>query len=330
MSRLAWMLLGLAVLLPCLILTSFLFGSGDVPAEQVMAVLSGGGTGEQRLIVLGMRGSRTLIALVAGAALGIAGVLVQALTRNPLAEPGLLGVNAGAACAVAIGLGIARSLPIATLMLVSLAGALVSGLVVTSVSGAWRGRHDPIRIVLVGAAWSAVVSAITTFMLLSDPRIYAEFRFWDAGAVMPRPLDLVIAAAGVLGVGLLGALLLARPMDALALGEEFARGLGVPTSWTRALVALTCLVLCAAATTLVGPVSFLGLIAPFAARLVVGPRHRALIWCSSILGGMTLLAADVLGRVINPPAEVQAALMCALLGAPLFIGLARARRGVRL
>ena len=103
----------MVVLLPCLVLASFLFGSGEVPAEQVMAVLSGGGTGQQRLIVLGMRGSRTLIALIAGAALGVAGVLVQALTRNPLAEPGLLGVNAGAACAVAIGLGLARSLPIA-------------------------------------------------------------------------------------------------------------------------------------------------------------------------------------------------------------------------
>lgn len=324
------MLLGLVILLPCLAMASFLFGSGEVPAEQVMAVLSGGGTGQQRLIVLGMRGSRTLIALVAGAALGIAGVLVQALTRNPLAEPGLLGVNAGAACAVAIGLGLARSLPIAMMMLVSLVGALVSGLVVTGAAGAWRGRHDPVRIVLMGAAWSAVVSAITTVMLLSDPRIYAEFRFWDAGAVMPRPLDLVIAAAGTLGAGLLAALLLARSMDALALGEEFAKGLGLAAGRARMLVALTCLVLCAAATALVGPVSFLGLIAPFAARLVVGPRHRSLIWFSALLGGVTLLAADVLGRVVNPPAEVQAALMCALLGAPLFIGLARARRGVQL
>ena len=200
----------------------------------------------------------------------------------------------------------------------------------TGAAGAWRGRHDPVRIVLVGAAWSAVVSAITTVMLLSDPRIYAEFRFWDAGAVMPRPLDLVIAAAGTLGAGLLAALLLARSMDALALGEEFAKGLGLAAGRARMLVALTCLVLCAAATALVGPVSFLGLIAPFAARLVVGPRHRSLIWFSALLGGVTLLAADVLGRVVNPPAEVQAALMCALLGAPLFIGLARARRGVQL
>jgi len=143
-------------------------------------------------------------------------VLVQALTRNPLAEPGLLGVNAGAACAVAIGLGLARSLPIAMMMLVSLVGALVSGLVVTGAAGAWRGRHDPGRIVLVGAAWSAVVSAITTVMLLSDPRIYAEFRFWDAGAVMPRPLDLVIAAAGTLGAGLLEH----EPYRAVTLSEE--------------------------------------------------------------------------------------------------------------
>ena len=295
-----------------------------------MAVLSGSGTGEHRLIVLGMRGSRTLIALVAGAALGIAGVLVQALTRNPIAEPGLLGVNAGAACAVAIGLGIARSLPIALLMLVSLVGALISGLVVTGASGAWRGRHDPVRIVLVGDAWSAVVSAITTFMLLSDPRIYDEFRFWDAGAVMPRPLDLVAAAAVLSGLGLLAALLLSRSLDALALGEEFARGLGVSAGRARGLVAATCLVLCAAATALVGPISFLGLMAPFAARLIAGPRHRVLIWLSALLGGVTLLAADVLGRVVNPPAEVQAALMCALLGAPLFIALARARRLVQL
>lgn len=330
MSRPIWALLGLAVLLPCLVLASFLFGSGSVPSDQVIAVLSGGGTGEHRLIVLGMRGSKTLIALVAGAALGIAGVLVQALTRNPIAEPGLLGVNAGAACAVAIGLGIARSLPIALLMLVSLAGALISGLVVTGASGAWRGRHDPVRIVLVGAAWSAVVSAITTFMLLSDPRIYDEFRFWDAGAVMPRPLDLVAAAAALSGLGLLAALLLSRSLDALALGEEFARGLGVSAGRARGLVTATCLVLCAAATALVGPISFLGLIAPFAARLIAGPRHRVLIWLSALLGGVTLLAADVLGRVVNPPAEVQAALMCALLGAPLFIALARARRLVQL
>ena len=138
------------------------------------------------------------------------------------------------------------------------------------------------------------------------------------------------AAAALSGLGLLAALLLSRSLDALALGEEFARGLGVSAGRARGLVAATCLVLCAAATALVGPISFLGLMAPFAARLIAGPRHRVLIWLSALLGGVTLLAADVLGRVVNPPAEVQAALMCALLGAPLFIALARARRLVQL
>ncbi len=320
----------LALALALLVAASFLIGSGGLTWQQTVDALLGRGSVADHEIVWSMRGSRTVVALVAGAGLGVAGVLVQALTRNPVAEPGILGINAGAACAVAGGLAVSGSLPVPALMGLALAGAAVSGVVVLGVAGAWRGRHDPVRVVLVGAAWSAVVSSVTVFLLLNHPTAYADFRFWDAGAVVPRPLDLVVVAAVVVGVALVVAAALSRSLDALAFGDELAQGLGVSTGRARGWAAVAAMVLCAVATSLVGPVSFLGLMAPYGARLVVGARHGPMLALASALGAALLLGSDVAGRAVRPPAEVPAAVMCAFLGAPLFVVLARTRRLVRL
>lgn len=310
---------------------SLAVGSQYVPIDHVWQILRDHrGDPAEMTIVWDMRAVRTVVALIAGAALGIAGLLVQALTRNPIAEPGILGVNAGASATVAAAMVMLGALPSGMVLVVALVGALVSGLLVTSASGAWRGRHDPLRIVLVGAAWSAVVGSVTSFLLLNHPEVYADFRFWDAGGVVPRPWNLTIAVgiatvcAGVLGFAL------ARSLDLLALGDDLGRALGASAGRVRLGAAAGALILCAAATALVGPISFLGLIAPYAARLVAGPRHRHLVVLSALFGAAVLLAADVLGRVVAPPLEVQAAIGCALFGAPLFIVLARRKSLVRL
>lgn len=274
-------------------------------------------------IVRLMRVPRLAVALVAGAGLAVAGTLIQALTRNPLAEPGLLGINSGAAAAVALGLVAAPSAPPPVILALAFAGAAAAGVLVLFLGGALSARPDPVRLVLAGAAVTAVLGAFTSFLLINVPRVFDTFRYWDAGAVTPRDGALVGTAAVVVAVGVVAAFAVARAVNVLGLGDEMGAALGLSRGRTWLLAGATALLMAGTATALTGPIGLLGLMAPMFARWITGPDHRRILPLAVVLGMTILVVADVLGRVLAPPAEIQAAIVCALLGAPVFVALAR-------
>lgn len=329
--RTCW-IAGLGVLLLAgLGIASVLVGSGDLSPRDAWAVLDSTSTSAaDRAIIHDLRLPRLPVALIAGAGLGAAGALTQTLTRNPLAEPGLLGVNAGAALAVSIGMLFTTSLGPAGTVLLALGGASAVGLGVLLIGGLLRGRRDTTRLVLSGAALSAVASALTSWLVVSNPRAFTQFRHWDAGAIEPRPRGLVCLA---LALALLaaGSVAIVQPdLDALALGDDMATSLGARPRLAWALAGGAAIVLCATSTALAGPIGFLGLVAPQIVRRLMGPRITPLLLGSAVAGACVLLAADILGRVLIPPREVAASIVCSLVGAPVFVLVARRMRLVAL
>lgn len=307
------------------------FGSGAVPLGHVVEALrSGIVDSPESAIVWHQRVPRAVIALLAGAALGLAGALTQALTRNPLAEPGTLGISSGASLFVAIGIFAHPGLSISLQLALAMAGAAISGVLVLAAGGVLSGRQNTVRLVLAGAAWSAVTSAATSSLILGNAAAFEEFRSWHAGAVTARPWPLIIACAGLFLVVALSLVPLCPAIDALGLGEDLGRALGASPARVWALTGIITLVAASAATALVGPIAFLGLAAPLAVRRFVGPGIRTLVTWSAVLGAGMLLLADVVGRVLLPPQEVTAGVMCGLLGAPVFVAVARRTKVVSL
>lgn len=310
---------------------SVLVGSGGIPVERVLEVLEVGAIdGPDAAIIWQQRLPRAVVALIAGAGLGAAGALTQALTRNPLAEPGTLGISSGASLVVALGIVAAPDLPMAAQLLLAVIGAAVSGVLVLIAGGVLVGRHNSLRLVLAGAALSALTQAATSYLVLGDAQAFQGFRHWHAGIVAPRPWGLA-GVCGVLIVCALAVLLvLARAIDALGLGDDMGHALGARPRRTWAMAGCVTVLLASAATALVGPISFLGLAAPLAVRWATGPRTARLTVWSAVAGAAILLLGDVLGRVMLPPREVTAGVMCGLLGAPAFVVLARRAKMVAL
>ncbi|MFT4248073.1 MAG: iron ABC transporter permease [Pseudomonas sp.] len=278
------------------------------------------------LLVRLLRVPRTLIAVVVGAALGAAGAVMQALTRNPLADPGLLGVNAGAASAIVVAVAFFGVADVSGYLWFGLLGAALAGVGVYLLGGARRGI-DPVRLVLAGVALTVVLQAATQLILLnSDDAVFDQYRHWSVGSLQGRGMEVLapVTLATALGVAL--ALALARALDAVMLGEELGHALGAHPGRVWSLAMLAVVILCSAATAAAGPLGFLGLAAPHLARRVVGPGHRWLIPYSMLVAAVGLLAADILGRIIAPPREIGVGIMAALIGAPFFVALARRRR----
>ena len=321
--------IGLALLL-VLSIASLFIGSQDVsPATVVRALVDFDPTDPEQVAVRLLRVPRTLVGILAGVALGAAGSLIQAITRNPLAEPGLLGVNSGAAAVVATGILAFGEVSITGLLGLAFVGAAVAGVVVLLLGGAFRTTADPVRLVLAGAALSVVVGSFVIALLVSYPARFATFRNWDAGAVLPRPWELIGAATVLILIGVIAALAISRSLDALALGT-LGRALGASVRRTWIVAGSAIVVLCGTATALTGPIGFLGLIAPVLGRRLVGPSYAFLLPTSMIIGVDLLLAADILGRVVVGAGEVQAAIVLALIGGPVFVAVARRRRLVSL
>lgn len=304
-------------------------GSHSLPPERVLAALTGDSLDEtSRVIVVRLRLPRFAVALVAGSALGAATAIIQSMTRNPLAEPGLLGINSGASLAVIIGIvqfGLDSHL--ATMGL-AMFGACAAGALVLLLGGAFAGVVAPIRLVLAGAAISAVFGSLASLLILSYPSAFESFRHWDAGGVTARPWALVTVGAVVSGIGLLLGLFVAPGLDSLALGGELGRALGASAGRTWLCASLAVVVLCGAATALVGPIGFLGLLATVAARRLARGGLAVTMPLAALLATNVLLVADLIGRVVAAPAEMQAGIVCALFGAPAFVMLASRSRVV--
>lgn len=313
---------GLALLL----LSSIVVGSKDIPLPVVVdALLNGTGAGDA-YVVQSLRVPRAAVGVSVGVALGVAGALIQALTRNPLADPGVLGVNAGASFFVALGIAVFGVTSIGGYVWFAFAGALVVTVVVHLIGSAGRGGADPVQLTLAGVALGAVLSGVVTAMVLVDPLTFDEMRSWSAGSIAGRGWDVLAPVLPFLVVGVLSAAVAAGPLNAVGLGDDLARSLGADVVRTRVLVVVAVTLLAGGATAVAGPIGFVGLMVPHVARWAVGPDQRWILACTLVLGPSLVLAADVLGRILVRPGEFPVGIVTAFVGAPVLVVLVRRRK----
>ncbi len=272
------------------------------------------------------RFERTLLAAAVGAALGLAGALMQGLTRNPLADPGILGINAGASLAMVLAISLLGVSELSSYLWFAFAGAAAAALLVHAIASMGRGGATPVKLAVAGAAVTAAVTSWSTGVLMVDRATMESFRLWQVGTVGGRGLDVLLTGLPFLLAGALLAAVGARLLDALALGDDVARGLGRRAGRDRVVVGLAIVLLAGTATALAGPIAFVGLVVPHAVRAVVGPGHTRVLPLAALVGAILVVAADTVGRVVLPPAEVQVGIMAAVLGVPFFLVLVRRGR----
>ena len=281
---------------------------------------------DDHLIVRSLRVPRTVLGLIVGGALGVGGAVLQGVTRNPLADPALLGIQSGAALGVVIGI---HALGIATLggyVWLAFAGACLASVVVYGLGSIGRGGATPVKLALAGAALAYLLSAGTSAILLLDVRTLDQFRFWMVGSLAGRDASIAVGVAPFLLIGLVVAFASARSLNNLALGDDVARSLGQRVALARAGSMLAVTLLCGAATAACGPIAFIGLTIPHAARAICGPDYRWILPWSLVLAPVLLLGSDVVGRLVTRPGELQVGVVTALIGAPAFVVLVRRRR----
>ena len=311
-------LLAAAVLLALCILTSLFVGSSRVPADQVAHYLLHPDASNVSYNINVLRVQRTIMGVLVGTALAVAGAVMQAVTRNPLAEPGLLGVNAGASLGIVLGTAALGVLPISNQLALAAGGALVATALVQVIGMIGASSSSPVRLVLIGVAFSAFAGAVIRGVVLTMPNLFRTFIDWEVGSLTRAdipllPMTLLVA----LGTG--AALLLAGALDNITLGDDVAAALGTRVGLVRGLSLAVITLLCATATTVAGPIGFVGLMAPLTASWLMGP-HRGWIVALCALGGpVVILAADVLGRVLARPGEMQVGLLTAFVGSPVLL-----------
>ncbi|UTH74261.1 Fe(3+)-siderophore ABC transporter permease [Chromobacterium sp. IIBBL 290-4] len=324
-TRRIGLLLACLALLALLCALSLALGAKSIPLDIVWRSLLGQADGPDSVIVLQGRLPRTLLGLLAGAALGLSGALIQALTRNPLADPGILGVNAGASFAMVLGVAFLSIDSHSGYMACAATGALLSTLLVYVVGSRGR-RADPLRIVLAGVAVSAVLMGLSTAITLLDPIAFNRLRFWSAGTLDVRDMAAVAQTAPAILAGSLLALLLARPLGAMALGEDLALSLGSRPLLIQAGTVIAVTLLCGASTAAAGPIGFVGLMIPHLARRLGGVDLRWSLPFTALLAPILLLASDIAGRLLTP-GELRVSIVTAFIGAPALIWLARSQGG---
>ncbi|KDR64211.1 MULTISPECIES: FecCD family ABC transporter permease [Streptomyces] len=322
--RTLWLLAALLVLAAVMV-ASLAYGSRDVPWADVQAAI-GGADGTLGEAAAAKRIPRTLLAVVIGAALALSGAVMQGVTRNPLADPGILGVNMGASLAVVTGVAFFGLTSPTSYIWVAIVGAAASALFVYTVGTLGRGGATPLKLALVGAATSAAFASLVSAVVLPRNDIAGSFRLWQIGGVGGASYERIGQVLPFLAAGFLLCLLSARALNSLALGDELAAGLGERVALVRAVAALGAVLLCGAATAVAGPIAFVGLVVPHTCRLLVGVDHRWLLPLSMLLGAVLLTAADVVGRVVARPSEIDVGIVTALIGAPFFIYIVRRQK----
>nr|WP_245354490.1 iron chelate uptake ABC transporter family permease subunit [Brachybacterium sacelli] len=317
---------GLLIGLLSSVVLSLAVGARPLSVAEILNVLRDHGSAEATALLWDYRLPRTLVALLVGAALAVAGGLIQAFTRNPLADPGILGVNAGAAFAVTVAIAALGVVDTSGLIVAALLGAAVASLAVVAIGAGGRGPATPLRTTLAGVALAAVLGGVTSGLRLLDPGTFDRFRVWAAGSVAGPDLAQLVSVAPWIGIGLLIALGVTRPLNAIALGEDLAGSLGVRLAPARVLAVGAVTLLAGAATAIAGPISFLGLMVPHAVRWTVGPDQRRILPLSVLGGALLLLVSDVLARVVLPGRELPVGVVTAFVGAPVLVLLVRRRR----
>ncbi|MFD5913979.1 FecCD family ABC transporter permease [Streptomyces massasporeus] len=320
------LLLSLAILV-LVALASIAIGAKELSLGQVWHGLfeDSGTYGD---VVVAERLSRTLLGLLAGAALGLAGAVLQALTRNPLADPGLLGINAGASAAVVTAITYFGVTSLSGYVWFAFFGAAAVGALVWFLGGS-RGA-TPVRLALAGTAISAALYGYLQAVMIMDEAALGKMRFWTVGSLASATNSTITQVLPFLLAGTVLALALARPLNAMAMGDDTAKALGANLNRTRALSMLAATVLCGAATAACGPIVFVGLMVPHVVRSFTGPDLRWILPYAAILSPVLLLGADVIGRIVARPSELQVGIVTAILGGPVFIFLVRRRRTAQL
>jgi iron complex transport system permease protein len=318
---------GAIVVLIGIMIASVAVGSRSVSWSDIWNAL-GGAEGTLGEAAVSKRIPRTLFGVLVGAALGVSGGVMQGVTRNPLADPGVLGVNMGASLAVVIGVAYFGLTNPTSYIWVAIAGAGAAAVFVFLVGSLGRGGPTPLKLALAGAATAAAFSSLVAAVILPRGDIAGGFQSWQIGGIGGGTFDKIAQILPFLFVGFLACLLSARGLNSLALGDDLAAGLGENVAWTRGIAGLGSVVLCGAVTAVAGPIAFVGLVVPHACRLTVGPDYRWLLPFSAVLGAGLLTGADVIGRIVARPQEIDVGILTALIGAPFFIYVVR-RQNVR-
>lgn len=318
-------LITLLILLVLLCFLSIAFGTREVPWQEIISALQGQveTVGEA---AVAMRIPRTLLAVIAGAALGLSGAIMQGVTRNPLADPGILGVNIGASFFVVIGLAWFGMKQLQSYVWMAILGSAVTAVFVYTIGSMGRGGATPLKLALAGAATSAALSCFTIAVVLPRNDIAGGARSWQIGGVGGATFEAITMVLPFLVIGLLLSVLTARKLNSLALGDDLAAGLGENVVWARATAGLGAILLCGATTAICGPIGFVGLVIPHFCRLLVGVDHRWLLPFSALSGASLLVLADIVGRIISRPSELSVGVVTAFIGAPFFIWIVRRQR----
>lgn len=325
-SRRALTLFGLLILLIVAMALSMLIGAKTVPASVIVDALTGTCQSADCTIIRDARLPRTLAGLLAGGALGLAGALMQTLTRNPLADPGLLGVNAGASFAIVLGAALFGAASPVEQLALAFGGALIASLIVAFTGSQGGGQLSPVRLTLAGVALAAVLEGLSSGISLLNADVYDQLRFWQAGSLDIRTLQTVkIVLLPVLLAASI-ALLSSRALNSLNLGSDTATALGSKVARTQLSGLLAITVLCGSATAVVGPIAFIGLMMPHLSRWLVGADHRWSLPVTLIVTPALLLFADIIGRLLVP-GELRVSIVSAFIGAPVLIILVRRTRG---
>lgn len=329
-GRRALWLLAAVVVLALLTLTSFAIGARGLAADTVWQALTRFDPANGDHAVVHARIPRTVLGLLAGAALGLAGAAMQGVARNPLADPGIIGINAGAALAVVTGIYVFGVTSLTGYIWFAFIGAAAAAVVVYLIASLGRDGATPVKLALAGAALSAGLFSLMNVILVSSRDTLDRFRFWQVGGIAGRDWSVILPGLPFLLLGAAIVLATGRILNNLALGDDLARGLGQRVGLARGISALGIVLLCGTATALAGPIGFVGLVIPHAVRFLTGPDYRWILPFSLVLAPALLLAADVIGRVILLPGEVPAGIMTALVGAPVFVWLVRRSKGAGL
>lgn len=322
--QLLGLVVGIFLLIGCLIV-SVTLGAAEVDPGTVWQALTAFDGSTNHLIITHVRLPRALVALVVGAALAVAGALMQGLTRNALADPGILGISAGAALAVVVTTFFFGNVPIQVHTWVAFAGGAIAAISVYLLGSLGRSGMTPLKLILAGVVLSYLLFALMTGTLILSQRTLEEVRFWLAGSVAGRDLNVLLQVLPYLLIGLILAFGMGKQITALTLGEDVAKGLGLRTGWIKAIAAVVVVLLAGSAVALAGPIGFIGLVVPHIVRFWVGVDYRWLLPHAAVWGAILLSLADLAARLVIKPQELPVGIMTALVGAPFFIYLARSQ-----
>ena len=319
---------GAVVVLALAVGASVLLGVQSLAPGAVLDAVVGSSADARTDAIVDSRVARTLIGRVVGAAVARSGVVLQGLTRNPIAEPGILGLNSGAALAVVLGIRFLGLDDVTGYVLAAIVGTVLVAALVQSLTMLAPRSSAPVSMALAGAAVMALAQSLIGAVLVTDRGSLDSFRFWQVGSVAGRDAGGVLDIAPVLVLGALLALTAGPTLNAVALGDDLARGLGQRVVLHRGLAAGGAVLLAAGATALAGPIAFVGLVVPHLVRALVGVDHRRVLVLSALLGPAFVVLADVVGRLVSPPSEIQVGIVCAVVGAPVLVLVVRRVRGM--